>query len=197
MLSGHKLEPPPALPVAAFFGFSPRLAVDQSTGDTFISAGSSVLVFDAEHSQILARYQLFAHGCISCIIHSNRSLIAASGSHICILTDEARAQGAQPQIVRCGRSHVLACACARTTAHPLVALLQGGGCRGTGVVVHFSAGCDARLSVAKIVDAPAWPSKTGGMCSCACINVEAISCSDRFICATGVNGVRACAIFCI
>jgi hypothetical protein len=194
MLSGHGIEPAsvspsPALPVAAFFGFSPRLAVDLSNGDIFISVGSSVLVFDAGHSQILAHHQLFAHGCISCIVHSNHCLVAASGSRICILTDVARAQGAEPQIFHCGRSHVLACAYAQTAVYPLVVLLQGGGCRGTGVVVHFSAGCDARLNAAKIVDAPAWPSRTGGMCSCACIAVDANSCRDSFICATGVKSV--------
>jgi hypothetical protein len=191
MLLSHCIEPalvspPPALPAAPVFGFSPRLAVNHSNGDTFIAVGSSVLVFDASHSRVLARLRIFPHGCISYIFHSYNCLVAASGCRICVWTDDARAQGAEPQIVRCGNSRVLTCAYATTTMHPLVALLQGGGCRGSGAVVHFSASCDARLVAAMVVDAPAWPSRTGGMCSCACIVVEDESRSSRFICASGV-----------
>lgn len=182
------VPPPPALPAAPAFGFSPRLAVDHSSGVTFIAAGSSVLVFDACHSQMLDQHRIFAHGCISYISYSNHCLVAASGCHICIWTD-ARAEGSGPHIIRCGRARVLTCAYSPKAVHPLVALLQGGGCRGTGAVVHFTVSRGAVPVVAKVVDAPAWPSRTGGMSSCACIAVDdhSRSDSDRFVCASGVR----------
>ena len=134
---------------------------------------------------MLAQRRLFPHGCISHICRSNNCVVAASGSRLCIWNDAARDEGADPLVVHCGRARVIACGYAPTVSHPLVAVLQGGGGRGTGSAVHFDVGADARLIVAKTVDAPEWSGKMGGMCSCACVSADNESCSGRFICASG------------
>jgi hypothetical protein len=175
-----------AVPCAPVFGFSPRLVVLSSNGQTFVSAGSCVLIFNADHSRIVDQRRLFPYGCISYIFHSDNCLVAASGSRLCIWTDSARADGAEPQVFDCGMTRVLFCAYSSATIHPLVAVLQGGGCRGNGAAIHVSASADTRPIVARTVDAPAWPSQTGGMCSCACVTLATESCRQRFVCASGV-----------
>jgi hypothetical protein len=178
--------PSSAVPCAPVFGFSPRLAVHNSNGHTFVSVGSGVLIFDADHSQIVDQRRLFPYGCVSCISHSDNCLVAGSGSRLCIWTDSARADGAEPHVFDCGLTRVLFCAYSSAAIHPLVAVLQGGGCRGTGAAVHFSATAHSRPIAARTVDAPAWPSQTGGMCSCACVTLDTESCRQRFVCASGV-----------
>jgi hypothetical protein len=179
----HVRSPAPSSPV---FGFSPRLAVDRSTGDTFVALGSSVLVFDARHKRLLSQRRIFSYGGISYISRSDNCLVAASGSRLSLWTDVARAEGAAPQIIDCGMTRVLVCAYSRKTAYPLVALLQAG-CPGAGIAIHFSTSSDMRLIAAKTVNAPEWQSRTGGMCSCACVVVDnGDSHNDRFVCASGV-----------
>ena len=186
------ISPSSVVPCAPVFGFSSRLAVHNSNGLTFVSVGSCVLIFDAGHSRIVDQRRLFPYGCISYISHSDNCLVAASGSRLCIWTDSARADGAEPQVFDCGKTRVLVCAYSSAAIHPLVAVLQGGGSRGTGAAVHFSVAADSRPTVARTVDAPAWPSQTGGMCSCACVTLATESCRQRFVCASGVPVFGVC-----
>jgi hypothetical protein len=187
LLPEHVVALPPSSPV---FGFSPRIAVDRSNGNIFVAVGSSLLVYDACHTRLLSQRRVFSQGCISFLSHSHNSLVAATGSRLCLWTDVARAADAEPQIINC-LSRVLVCAYSHTAAHPLVAVLHGGGCRGAGAAVHFSAGSDSRLIVAKTTDAPEWQSKTGGMSSCACIAVDdSDSDSGRFVCASGASNLH-------
>lgn len=179
-----RLFPAPARS-SPVFGFSPRLAINHFNGDTFIALGSSVLVFDAYQTRLLFRRQIFPHGCISYISRSDNCVIAASGSRLSLWTDAARSEGAEPQIIDCGPTRVLVCAYSQRTAYPLVALLQAG-CQGAGVAIHFT-NSETRLIAAKTVNAPEWQSRTGGMCSCACLVVDnSDSFSGRFVCASGV-----------
>ncbi len=171
------------------FGFSPRLAVDHSSGEIFVALGSSVLIFDAYHTRLLAHRRIFAHGCISYISCSEKCLVAASGNRLSLWTHAARIEGAEPQIINCGATRVLVCGYSQATAYPLVALLQTG-CPGAGVAIHFSTSSETRVIAAKTVYAPLWQSKTGGMCSCACIVADIVdSHSGRFVCASGALGV--------
>ena len=93
LLPEHVVALPPSSPV---FGFSPRLAVDRSNGNIFVAVGSSLLVYDACHTRLLSQRRVFAHGCISFLSRYHNCLVAATGSHLCLWTDHARAAGAEP-----------------------------------------------------------------------------------------------------
>jgi hypothetical protein len=176
---------PPAPRSAPVFGFSPRIAVDCSSGAVFVAAGCVVLVFDSFHSQLLSEHRLFAYGRISCMTRSSNALVAAAGRNLCLYTDSARAQGSAAHTITFGSGRVIACAHSSNTIYPLAALLQRGDCRGAGVVVHVVASSVGLLSVAATVEGPKWPSAVGGSCSCACVVVDDQKDSYRFVCVVG------------